>query len=68
MSNIKDPAQESRVIYDIGDSDGIMEQPIIVNNYSGSESVGIMGCDGEVLVPYRIINDLIKVLKLFKNK
>jgi hypothetical protein len=67
---IKNLPQESTMISDTDATVDIPEQAIIVANYEGSDCVGLISYDGEeVVIPYRMVKEVIKVKNQYvKNK
>lgn len=64
---IKETAKDSKVIYQYDDDnpDCFGEPAIIICNYRGM--IGIEGPDGHVAINRSSVNELIKVLRLFKD-
>lgn len=56
----KNLSSEATMISDTNATD-IMEQPVIVEDYDGSDGISILGHDGQsVFMPYRMVKEVCK--------
>jgi hypothetical protein len=61
-------AHEATMVSDY-ETEEMMEQPIIIEQMSGSESISIMAHDGSyVNIPYRMMPEVIRVIKGYLPK
>lgn len=66
---IQDLAIESKMISDTESEDSIMEQPVVVENNSGSDGLTLTDVYGNsIFIPYRMVLDVCKVMKQFSTK
>lgn len=58
-------ATESKMVSDY-DAPEVPEQPVIIENSTGSEGVSLVGWDGDqIFIPYRMVKEVTKVMNAF---